>query len=154
MRVSVKCNGYRSSVLAARDRNDALAAIFRANRHRLLNALARSSCFDSDWNRHGNCFGSSRLCRVYAAIAPIACVPPLVVLPPHLAVVHRVPPVVIVLPPKAFVVHRVVAMAAKFEASSALSATMPRHSCARMGEKQKCYGGHRKRDLSHKIIIQ
>jgi hypothetical protein len=45
-------------------------------------------------------------------------------------------------------------MAAKFETGSALSATMPRHSCARMGEKQNCYGSQRKWDLFHKIIIE
>src|SRR5262245_24131286 len=151
MRVSVKCNGYRSSVLAAGDRNDALAAVFRAHRHRLLNALARSRCFHRD--RHSNRFGNGRLCRIHTAIA-VAGVPPLVVLPPNLSVIHRVPPVVIVLPPKAFVVHRVVAMAAKFETGSALSAPMPRHSCARMGEKQSCYGSQRKWDLFHKIIIE
>ena len=77
MRVSVKYNGYRCSVLAARDRDNALAAVFRPDRHRLLDALAWPGCFDRDYDRHSNRFGSGRLCRVHAAIAGEAGVPPL-----------------------------------------------------------------------------
>ncbi|MGB8137484.1 MAG: hypothetical protein WCF15_11965, partial [Pseudolabrys sp.] len=82
-------------------------------------------------------------------------VPPLVVLPPNLAVIHRVPPVVIVvLPPLAFVVHRVVTVATKFKTGSALPTTSPGHGSARLGEKQNRYGSHRKWDPLHEIIIQ
>ena len=97
------------------------------------------------WNRYGDSFGFSRLRRVHAAIAAIAGVPPLVVLPPNLSVIHRVPPVIIVvLPPQAFVVHRVVTVAAKFKTGSTLSATMSGHGGARMSEKEDCDGSHRK----------
>ena len=155
MRVSVKCNGYRGSVLAARDRDNTLAAIFRPDRHRLLDALAWPGYFDRYRDRHSNRFGSGRLCRVHAAIAGIAGVPPLVVLPPNLTVIHRVPPVVIVvLPPLAFMVHRVVTVATKFKTGSALPAARPRHGSARLGKKQNRYGGHREWDPFHKIIIQ
>ena len=91
-----------------------------SDRHRLLDALARPGNFDCD--RYGTRFGSGRRCRIHAAIAGVTSVPPLVILPPNLAVIHRVPPVVIVvLPPMAFVIHRVV-VAAKFKTGSALPA--------------------------------
>lgn len=141
MRVSVKCDGYRGSVLAARDRNDAFAAIFGPDGYRLLYALAWPRCFDRDCDRHGNRFGNARLRRVYAAIAGV---PPLVILPPNLAVVRRVPPVVIVFPPMAFVVHGVMAMAAKFKTGSPLPAARPGQGSVRLGEKQNRYGSRRK----------
>ena len=142
MRVSVKCNGYRGSVLAARDRDDALAAIFRPDCYRLLDALAWPRYFDRDCDRHSNRFCNARLCRVYAAIAGV---PRLVVLPPKLAVIRRVPPaIIVVLPPMAFVVHRVMAVAARFKTGPALPAARPGHGSAGLGEKQDCYGSHRK----------
>jgi len=138
------------SVLAARHRDDAFAAIFGTDRYRLLDALAWPGRFDCDEDRHGSRFGCGWLCRVQTAIAPVAGVPPPVVLPPYLAVIHRVPPVIIVvLPPLAFV-HGVVT--AKFE--PALPATRPRHGSARLSEKQDRYGSHCEWDLFHKIIIQ
>jgi hypothetical protein len=139
------------SVLAARHRDDAFATIFGTDRYRLLDALAWPGRFDCDEDRHGSRFGCGWLCRVQTAIAPVAGVPPPVVLPPDLAVIHRVPPgiIIVVLPPLAFV-HRVVA--AKFK--PALPATRPRHCSARLSEKQGRYGSHRECDLFHKIIIQ
>src|SRR5690349_16886119 len=129
-------NGYRGSVLAAGDRNNAIAAIFRADGHRLLNALARPGCFDRDCDRHSNRLGNARLRRVYATIA-IAGVPPFIVLPPDLTVVHRVPPVVMN-------VLQVVAVAAKFERVSALPASGPGDGTAGLGKKRNRNSGQHK----------
>src|SRR5512139_1419423 len=74
--VSVKCNGYRRSVLATRDRNHARSAVLRPNGHRLLDALARTRFRDRNRGGHDLCAGGVRRSHIQPAkaVVPLAIV--------------------------------------------------------------------------------
>src|SRR5512139_1316310 len=67
----VKCNGYRRSVLATRDRNHARSAVLRPNGDRLLDALARTRFRDRNRGGHALCAGGVRRSHIQPAIAVV-----------------------------------------------------------------------------------